>query len=353
MIPRKKRMALIFVPIIILVIIVPVFFILLYLKTDIFKSDQMMFIQYIGQNIENIDEIYKTVIENEDDAKLKENKFTNVTQIKINYTENIGTSSENTNNSINQLKIKIEGQTDLKNGYNYQNINLLNKDDKITHVEYIQNNEVYGIRFTDLFKQYILIENTNLKELLKKIGYSDEEIANVPDKIEFNKGENIFCFSEEEKEAIKDKYSKLIGSGFSKENFTKEKNQVIKINGKDINVNKYTLKMTKEQLNDIYIKVLEEMGQDEIILNKIDNIQEKINQYEIVNNSLEINLREKFVNQINEKTQEIKSKNIGRDEVSITVYESNKTTVRTSILSSDYVIDFDCLSEEDNKYARY
>lgn len=351
--PRKKKKALIFVPVIMLFVIIAIVIILLYLNTDIFKSNQNLFIQYIGQNIENMDDIYMIATEDEYNAKLKENKFTNETQIKINYTENIGTSSENTNNSINQLKLKIEGQTDLKNGYNYQNINLLNKDDEIMQVEYIKDDETCGIRFTDLFKQYILVENTNLKGLLKKIGYSDEEIINVPDEIVLNRGDDIVRLSDEEKEKIKNKYSDLIGSGLSKENFTKENNQIIKINEKDINVNKYTLKMTKEQLNDIYIKVLEEIVQDEIILNKIDNIQEAIKQYEIVNNLAEINLREKFINQINKKIQEIKEKNIGRDEASIIVYENNKATVRTSIVSSEYTMNFDWLPEENKKYARY
>ena len=37
--------------------------------------------------------------------------------MKINYTENIGTSSENTQNSVNQLKLNVQSQTDESNQY--------------------------------------------------------------------------------------------------------------------------------------------------------------------------------------------------------------------------------------------
>lgn len=353
MMPRKKRKALIIVPVVILVLIISILFILLYLNTDVFKSNQTLFIKYIGQNAENMEEIYKVLAEDEYGARLKESKYTNETQVKINYTENVGTSSENTKNSINQLKLKIEGQTDLKNGYNYQNLNLLNNDNKVMQVEYIQDDITYGIRFTDLFKQYILVENSNLKELFKKMGYTDEEIANIPDNIEFRNENNIIKFSDEEKENLKNKYFNIIGSDFSKENFTKENNQIIKINDKDLNVNKYSLNMTEEQLNGIYIKILEELKQDEIILTKLDDLQELINKYKISNDSTDTSLRQRFVSEIDKTIEEINKNNIGQDKVSIVVYESNKITVRTSVISSKYVINFDWLPEENNKYARY
>ena len=57
-------------------------------------------------------------------------------------------------------------------------------------VEYIQENNNYGLRFSDLFNQFAMIENSNLKNLYKNMGYTDEEVANIPDSISIN--ENLF-----------------------------------------------------------------------------------------------------------------------------------------------------------------
>ena len=171
--PRKKRKALIIIPIVMVISILSILLIWVYFNTDTFKSNKTLFTKYIGQNAQNIEEIYEILTYDEYDNTLKEKKYTDKTQVKINYTESIGTSSENTNNSINKLKLNIEGQSDLKNGYNYKNLTLMDQDDKVMQIEYIQKDNTYGIRFADLVKQYLLVENSNLKELLKKIGYDE------------------------------------------------------------------------------------------------------------------------------------------------------------------------------------
>ena len=128
---------------------------------------------------------------------------------------------------------------------------------------------------------------------------------------------------------------------------------MIRINGKDINTNSYTLKITKEQLNNLYIKLLEELNQDEIILKKLDEMQEILDKYKVANSWNDINIRNEFNKQINMYIQKIQGKNIGQDEVSIYVYENNNTTVRTSIISKEYEINFDYLPQENDRYMRY
>ena len=150
---------------------------------------------------------------------------------------------------------------------------------------------------------------------------------------------------------MKNKYLSLIGDKFSEDKFLKEKNQIIKINNQNIDVNKYTLKITVEQLNEIYIKILEELKQDEIILNKIENLQESINKYRITSN-IENNIKETFIDLIDEKIKQINETNIGQDEIEISVYENNGFTIRTTIKSNEYIMNLDCLLLEENKYIR-
>lgn len=349
--PRKKRITLIILTIVLLICILTIALILLYFMTDIFQSNKMLFTKYMGQNAQNIEETLKTFTEEEYNSKLKESKHTDKTQIKLNYTENIGTSLENTKNSINRLKLNIDGQSDFENEYNYKNITLMDQDNTVMQIEYIQKDNKYGIRFTNLIKQFILVENSGLRNLAQKFGYSETDINNIPDEIELENENYKITFSDEEKSALGNKYLNLIENDFSEDRFIKEKDQTIKINNENFNVNKYTLKINKEELNNTYIKILEELKQDEIILSKIVSLQENINKFMPANNSEE-NIKKQFIDFLNKEIEKLNKTTIKQDEKEINVYEYNGNTIRTEIKSIEDVIKFDCVLSEESRYFR-
>ena len=339
---KKKKKTLIVVSIIVVLLITLATLILLYIYTDSFKSNSTLFVKYMGQNVENIGNLYQKIGESEYNKLLQENKYVTNTNAKVNFIENIGKTSESTQNPINQLTLEIKGQTDKTNEFNYQDIYLLNNNEEVAEVEYLQSQNAYGIKFSDLFNQYLMVNNENLKDLFRKIGYTDEQLENIPEFIDVNIDlKTIFNFSEEEKEIIREKYIEIINSNISKENFSKQKNQIIKIDGNDILVNGYTLTLTKEQLNNIYIKVLE------IILNKINNLETIIEQYD-----KSTNLNEQFIEKINQKIAEITKNNIGTEKTNIIVYENNSKTVKTIIETPDYEINMELLSNNKENYMK-
>lgn len=344
MMPRKKRRTIIIVSIVLVIAIIATALVWLYLNTDMLKSNQTLFMKYIRKNVENLDKNISDIGNKEINSLLEQNKYTSNTDIKVNYTQNIGTTSENTDNVINQLKINAEGQTDKANGYQYQDIKLLQEGNEVFRVEYIQNDNTYGLRFSDLFKQYILVDNANLKDLYQKMGYSEEQVEETPDQINWQSDfSNMLVLTEDEKQNLQNKYIGILVEGISKENFSKQSDVTITIDGKSVYTNSYTLTLTKEQLNNIYINILEELKQDEIILGKIENIQNQIN------NS---NLKDEFISDIENTIDEINKNNIGQDETKIIVYENQKNTVRTEIKTTDYEISLDCLKEEDGNYMQ-
>lgn len=351
MMTRKKRKILVIAIVVFFILIIATTLIILYLNTDLFKTNETLFLKYVGKNAQNIENIEK-IFENTDYNNLLEtNKYTEETEVKVNYTKNLETTSEDTSNAINKLKLQIEGQTDKTNQYNYKDIKLLNDNNQELEVEYIQNGDTYGIKFSDLFKQYILVENNNLKQLLKNAGYTDEELENVPDSIEFNQDvfDNI-KFSEEELHTLSDKYLNLMKQKMSKEQFEKQSRQTITINRQNIIVNSYTLKLTKEQLNNLYIMMLENLKEDEIFLRKIDNIQELLEKTVVITSDT-VNLRENIINNIEEMINEINNNNIGNEETKIIVYESDGDTVRTTIQGVDYEFNMDYLPIDNEKFA--
>lgn len=373
MMPRKKRIALaIAIPVIIVIIIITTG-ILLYLNTDMFKSNKTLFLKYLGENSENLKAIQDVFESSEYEKKLQDNKYTETTEIKANYTNNLQTTSEDTSNSINKAKIIIKGQKDQPNKYCYKDFKLIKEEDStisegnqnndensnstnneqgIAEIEYIQNNDNYGVRFSDLFKQYLLIENNNLKELFEKIGYSEQQLDNIPNSFEIDKMtlEDI-KFTEEELNNIKERYVNIVSKNVTDKNFEKKSKQIISINDKNISTNAYILNLTNEQLNNLYMNLLEDLKQDDIILNKIEKIQEKISLIKI-NSSESLNLKEKFIENIDSTIEKINKTNIGSQETKIIVYENEGKTIRMTVQGKDYEINFDFLQEqEENEFV--
>ena len=343
MMTRKKRITLIIVIIVLVLLIIGGIFTFLYLNTDMFKSNQTLFVKYLGKNSENIQDLQNIINKTEYDELLKTNPYNVTSEIKVNYTQNVGTTEENNNNSINQLKMTIEGQTDNNNNYDYRNIKLLKNDEQVMQNEILHTSNSYGIKFTDLFNQYVVVKNENLKDLLKRIGYTDEQIEFVPNSIDFS--DNIIeeiKFSNEDIESLINKYTSIITQNIGETSFQRQKNQVVEINGQNYLANAYSLVLTKEQLNNVYINILENLKEDEIILNKIDEIQNKINQLTLGENNQD--LKNDFTQKIDLTIGRIRQTNIGTEETKIIVYENSGKTISTSIQTQEYQINLNCLN---------
>lgn len=350
MITKKKRNTIIITVLGLAVILIAILVILLYNNTDMLKSNKTLFIKYVGKNIENINEIKDVFKQTEFDNLLQTNPYSEKMDIKVNYTKNIGTTAENTDNVINKLNLEIESQKDEKNNYQHQDIKLLKEENPAISIETIMQDNTYGIRFSDLFKQYILVENKDLKELAKKIGYTDEQIENIPNNIEnYHDILNGINFSKEELETLQNKYVSILNNKFANNQFEKQKNQNITINGKNIKTNIYILKMTKEQLNNIYIEILKNLKEDEVILKKIENIQKEIDKTKIIFQE-NIDIKQNIINKIEKIIEEITKNNIGNEETKIIVYESEGKTVRTTIEGVDYEFIYDYLQTEQEKF---
>lgn len=350
MMTKKKRRLVLIIVVVLVLLVITAIFLALYLNTDMFKSGKTLFVKYIGKNADNLKVLESIINETEYDEQLKSNPYNINIEAKANYTQNIGTTEENTDNSINQLKVTIEGQTDVNNNYDYRDAKLLKNDEQIAQIEYLHSASDHGIKFSDLFEEYVVSENTNLKDLFRRMGYSDEQLQNIPDSI--NLDTEIFKelkFSDEELSSLGQKYVGIISQNVADTNFSKQSNQNVNINGQNYIANAYILTLTKEQLNNIYVNLLENIAEDEIILSKFDIMQNKINELSL--GKVSLNLREDIVNRIKLKIQKINQSNIGTDETKIIVYESNGQTLRTRVETKDYQTNIDYVMLNNETFA--
>lgn len=337
MMTKKEKKKLLVVGLIIAIILIIIMFITLYFLTDMFKSNKTLFLKYLGENAENLE----TIIETLDNKNTIDSKYEESSEIKMNFIENVGTSLENADNAINNLKITIDSQNDKENKYNYKDIKVLKNNENLSNIEYLQQENNYGIKFSDLFNQYLLVEKENIQQFLEKTELSQEQLDKIQKVIEEDENNTTTMkLTEEEIETLRDKYVKIINTNGSIGKFSKAKNQQIIINQKTVYVNAYTLTLTREQLNNIYIKILEALKEDEILLKRAEYLQTQVNKINILLDE-PIDVKQNFISNIEKTIEDINRNNIGNDETKIIIYENAKRTVRTSIQTPEYQIDID------------
>lgn len=352
MMTRKKRRTILVLIILVVILIIAGIFTLLYLRTDLLKSNKTLFVKYIGQTTSHLQGYINKVSESDYKTRLEQSKYTTDTNIEINYSDGELTAKEASQNPINNLQINITGNVDKISNYRYNDIKLNQNDEEVAELEYIKNGSTYGIRFADLFRQYLLVDDNNLADLLEKLGYNSEESGNISNSLELeNSISNVLQITEEEIGTLEEKYFAQMFENIDGSNYQKQSNQVIEIDGNNYTTNAYTLTLTKEQMYDFYLEILNEMKEDEIILSKIENLDTVLNTYYVaLGQDKDYTLVDRYTSFIDEKIQEISGNRIGQDARTITVYETDGITVRVEAGLGDYQITFDMLPEV---YARF
>lgn len=338
MIPRRKKRNIIIVTVIILILIIVGVLVFLYMTTDAFKSKDRLFAKYLVQNFSIIDEFQKFSEMEEVDQLLENNKYTSTINGNINYVLNKGLDGENSNNPINNIQLNIESQTDKANKYDYKDIKLVKQDENLIRAEYINIDDIYGIRF-DKIKQFVSLDIKN-----KNTNEQEGSMTLIEDlkQIDLNNMKEIF--TKEEENALISKYLNIIMSNLNEQNFSKKSNSVIKINNSSTNTNAYSITLNKEQFNNIYIKILEEAKQDDIILEKIEQLNEQIKN--VSKNDTTQDLKQSYINSMDNIIEKIRNTNIGQEQRKITVYEKNGQTVRTQIDTDEEQLTIDRITNK-------
>ena len=326
MLARKARITLIAVTIVVAIIVIIGIFMFLYLKTDVFKSNEDMFFKYLATGFDSID-----IIKNDDklgiENTLSTSKYTSELKGKLEYTTNVGTDNEDKNSGINKIGLDVKSDIDKSENYKYQNISLATDTDTLVGIEYLKSGNDYGVRLKDV--QQFVSSSDEQEKTLSDLGVQD--ISVITKDIDVN---SILNFSDQEKQTLINTYSNVIKNNVSKDKYGKQTNTLITMNNGDLQTNSYYITLPVEEYNNLLVKILQEVEKDEIILSRLDKIQDCIKTKYSEYNPTQ-SLRDKFVSEVDSKIQDIQNNNIGSETVKIAIYESKGKAVRISAEKSD------------------
>ena len=306
----KSKKILIISIIIILILVLAVagtVFGYLYMKTDTFKSDKELFAKYASQNIETINEFADSQIVKEYKNLNQQNLYESNTKIKTTYSEGGEVS-----NLINNLSMELNVQKDNSEKYFYADGQILADNQKYLESEIIKDNECYGVRFTDVVKQFITVKgDQNLDSVANDMGTDSATLQKIMNLIDGTSNNDDKIISDEDMAKIKEKYSELITDTILNGTFTSNKKAQITYNNNTVMTKAYTVTLTSEQVENLLIQILNNLETEEIILNNID---EKDRYKEFIEKEIKSLTDEKEV-----------------PSVKITVYEQKQETIRTVI----------------------
>ena len=254
-----KKIQILIITLVIVLLLGCATFATLYFATDIFKSNKEMFYKYASQITSTKIIDFNTMNKYQERLESESNTDNGSISLKM-YS-----GDEEYMNEAFEFSAKSNPSADFASA----KIDMKQNDEKKLTIDYLRNEDLYGLRFEDVIKQYIVLENNNLKEFAQKLGI--ENTDNIPNKLEMQSVENV---NQEELKQIFDKYLNIAIEQIPKENYSKIKNETIYLDDKEIKANGYELAIDSNKLREILIEVLKTVKDDEQVYSLIKTVGE-------------------------------------------------------------------------------
>lgn len=321
---RGKKIGIIIIVILLIIAIFAGIITYLFLNTDVFLGKNQVFSKYLIQGISQIEDVMKSESIKQYISMLNDETCETNTKLDFKYSEGGEISS-----GYNNLSMNMKTQKDQQ--YNYKNLQILFGDISVIQVESIKQDDLDGIRFTNIFKQFLTfkdgknIEDSDLTneevETMKKV---------IEDDKEFYSG---ILFSKEDYENIKNKYLQIFADAMKQGEFSKQNNSVITIDSKTEKTTAYSCKLSSIQVQNLIIKILNNLQNDDIILEKVQNLLGDSKKYK------------EYVEKILRDAEDTEY-----PEVNITTYVQDRKNIRTSIIMNTDTVNIET-SNNEGKYV--
>lgn len=317
----RKKGIIIAIIVIVVVIVLAVIGLFLFLKTDLFKSNETLFYKYLGEHLETYKMSDNTLLQEIQTLK-EQNPYIVDGELTVNYDENSGTSK--TTQLLENLKLVVDGKYDKENEKENTTYKVVYGTQEIFRLDSAKTKDVYALKSDEIVQNaYLGLKNENLKVFLQKIGMQSQATQMLPDQLEdININEDLLKISDQEMQHIQETYSTIIVNATKESNYSKQNNVTITLDGQSYNCNSYRLDLTGEEVKSIINQILTELQQDSITLNLISTKAKTL--------GLSEELTE--ISTITKAIQNIKSELIGDLKffdagLSIVVYESDGKTI--------------------------
>lgn len=350
----RKKGIIIGIVVAIVIILIAIAGILLVMKTDLFKSNKTLFWKYMENGIGSTKITPNTQLEEIEKLKIQ-SPYTIKGELTLNSTD------EQINKTLEKLKLSVNSETDKSNNYSHTNAKINFADTSIFNIDYANTDNIYALKSDEIVTVYLGIRNENLKVLLQKLGV--EEITDFPDEITPTNYADLFKFSEEELNHIKQTYMPVIENGITEDSYSKQTEAVIEKDGVSYNTTSYRLDLTGMQISDILVNMLNTLKTDSITLNLIatkakilgagDITVEEVNNAidDIINRIGELQFEDVSFVVYSYKGETIATEILVKNKQKMTIYNNNNQNVKITIEDLTTEAEYDVINIETSAQA--
>lgn len=303
----------------------------LYLKTDVFKSNKEIFAKYMEQTTTQIENVFDKEKVEEITKKIKENSSDSKTVL---------TFSDDKNEALNKISLSMDIKNDATNKKMYNDIKLMNGEEKVLEAEYMTSENSISLRLTDVVKQFLTIDDTNLEQLANNLNMELGNMQAILELLKYQNTNNSLNLTNEEIKTLKETYTDVISSNIVNSDFSKKTDVMLTVNGNTVTANSYILTIKPDKYKNILKKVMEQLQVDKIILNKLEKI-DTLNM-----NNEENSLKQKYIDTLSNKLRELENIEY-KDDVIINLYEKDGKTIRVKLEEGFYTITIDTVENDE------
>lgn len=314
---KNKGLKITIIILAILIILSIIAFALIYVFTDLFKSNKELFAKYAVSMMQEKTAFLTSNLK-EYINKKSTTPYENNGSLTANISSNSNEQINNMFNFANNARINFSGKVDAANNRDEQNINIFYTNDVSLPFNYKHVEDIYALQADFALPNYVGIENNNIPELLQKLGVNIDSSVEIPNKIEGQDLETI-KFSDEEMKGLYNNYFMPAINNLTDDKFSKMENSDGLVD--------YAITLTVEDLKNILIQMLQNLSQDTSLISKINSI------YQEISNSTETIITADDVNDMISNLQETKV-NDGDLTVTITQFNGKVNKVDITIISS-------------------
>lgn len=328
---KDDKIKIIIIILIMLIFVVAIGGTILCLTTDMLKSSETLFKKYISQDVQNIANVFEVSKEEKNIDLLRKTDYIENSKATLKYLE-----KENDEEEVYEIKGNAVGKS--SENASYRNITASYGENTLMSIDLLKQNNMYGFRLANLVQQFVSVENATVPYFVSSLGMDGSRFSEKLSGVDIS---GILDFSDEEIEKLAENYSDLIFSDIDGKHYSSKKNVLRTLNNKQsVTTNAYSLTLTKNEMDKIYKKILNQAIKDEILLSKLDLIDSKIQEMGIIEKEGK-SLKEQYINNLQKIIDSIEYQGEDTRKTIITVYESKGTTVRTTIENEDKQIILD------------
>lgn len=280
----KKKIAIIIASVIVVAVGV---FACLYFFTDMFKSTEELFYEYVGKSAQTEGNYtYQDMLDEIKNAQTKSytSNSTITMELKDKGTGLSSAKNQASYDALKNLKLSVETKSNPSANKASYNVGVLYDDKKITDFKFTKTNDLYGIKSDLLDSNYIAIENKNLRDFASKFG---AYTAALPDKIEGIDLYDLLYISKEDQDKLSNTYKNVLKESIPSSNYSKLENVKKTINGTEQNLTGYSLKLSAQDMTNILTNLLNKTKDDDTLLNIIVEKTNKLMETQPIKTSLE------------------------------------------------------------------